>query len=200
MGFAMFSTFILLPNFVQIPPERGFGFGATPVEVGLFFLPSSVAMMIAGPLAGSLGTRYGRVLPLRIGVALLAVALTLLATAHSEPWMIYAWMVFVGVGLACCFAALGALVIDYSGPAETGVASAMNTIMRTVGAALGAQVAAAIITANTFAGTELPTERGFTIAFTLSAVVAVLALTPTLLLRGRPATRRGVPEPAAEAP
>jgi EmrB/QacA subfamily drug resistance transporter len=200
IGFAMFSTFILLPNFVQIPPERGFGFGASPIEVGLFFVPSSIAMMVAGPLAGSLGTRYGRVLPLRIGIALLAVALTLLAAAHGESWMIYAWMVFVGVGLACCFAALGALVIDYSGPAETGVASAMNTIMRTVGAALGAQVAAAIITANTFAGTELPTERGFTIAFTLSAVVAVLALTPTLLLRGRPAARRGVPEPAAEAP
>jgi hypothetical protein len=61
----------------------------------------------------------------------------------------------------------------------------MNTIMRTVGAALGSQVAAAIISANTIAGTEIPAERGFTLAFTISAVGALLALVPTLLLRRR---------------
>ena len=82
MGFSMFSTFILLPNFVQnplgLPPEIAaqldYGFGASPVEAGLFFVPSSVAMMIAGPLAGALGQRYGRVLPLRIGLGFLVLS------------------------------------------------------------------------------------------------------------------------------
>ena len=203
MGFAMFSTFILLPNFVQnpsgLPPEIAdeldYGFGASPVEVGLFFVPSSVAMIIAGPLAGIIGQRYGRVLPLRIGLASLVLSVTLLATVHDDPWNIYVWMVFMGVGLAFCFATLGTLVIDYSNPGETGVASGMNTIMRTIGASLGAQVSAAIISAHTFADTEIPLERGFTIAFTLSAIAAVLAFLPTLLLGRRPA-RQPVPEPA----
>jgi EmrB/QacA subfamily drug resistance transporter len=193
LGYAMFGTFILLPNFVQIPSglppdiadQLDFGFGASPIEVGLFFIPSSIAMMVTGPLAGSLGTRFGRVLPLRVGVGALATALVLLAIAHDEPWMIYAWMAFLGIGLGCCFAAIGALVIDYSRPGETGVASGMNTIMRTIGAALGAQVAAAIISANTLAGTEIPVERGFEIAFTVGAGVAVLAFLPTLLLTPR---------------
>ncbi len=191
VGFAMFSTFILLPNFVGIPyglPEAvgaqlGYGFGASPVEVGLFFVPSSIAMMVAGPLAGMIGTRYGRVLPLRIGIGFLVLSLTLLAAVHGDSWTIYAWMVFMGVGLAFCFAALGTLVIDYSEPGETGVASGMNTIMRTIGAALGSQVAAAIISANTLAGTEIPLERGFTLAFGVSAAAALVALAPTLLLR-----------------
>ncbi len=193
MGFSMFSTFILLPNFVQaplgLPPDLAarvdYGFGASPVEVGLFFVPSSVAMMVAGPLAGALGMRRGNVLPLRIGIGFLALALTLLATVHDEPWTIYAWMVFMGLGLAFSFAALGSLVIDYSAPGETGVASGMNTIMRTVGAALGSQVAAAIISANTIAGTEIPAESGFTLAFTISAAGALVALGPTFLLRRR---------------
>jgi EmrB/QacA subfamily drug resistance transporter len=193
IGFAMFSTFILLPNFVGVPyglPDAvadrlDYGFGASPVEVGLFFVPSSITMMIAGPLAGIIGTRYGRVLPLRVGVVALIVALTLLATLHDEAWMIYAWMCFMGVGLAFCFAALGTLVIDYSGPGETGIASGMNTIMRTIGAALGSQVAAAIISANTLAGTEIPVESGFTVAFTVSAGAALLALVPTFLLNRR---------------
>ena len=203
MGFSMFSTFILLPNFVQVPlglppdiaAQLDYGFGASPVEVGLFFIPSSIAMMIAGPLAGALGQKYGRILPLRIGLASLVLSLTLLATMHEESWTIYVWMVFMGVGLAFCFATLGTLVIDFSAPGETGVASGMNTIMRTIGASLGAQVAAAIISANTLAGTEIPVERGFTIAFTLSAIGALVAFAPTLLLpRGRVA--QPVPEPA----
>jgi EmrB/QacA subfamily drug resistance transporter len=202
MGFSMFSTFILLPNFVQVPlglppavaDDIDYGFGATPVEVGLFFLPSSVAMMVAGPLAGALGTRVGNVLPLRVGIGFLVLALVLLATVHDEPWTIYAWMVFMGIGLAFCFAALGTLVIEYSAPGETGVASGMNTIMRTIGAALGSQVAAAIISANTLPGTEVPLESGFTLAFTISAVGALVALLPTFLLGRRPA-----PQPVPEA-
>jgi EmrB/QacA subfamily drug resistance transporter len=203
MGFSMFSTFILLPNFVQIPlglpddiaARLDYGFGASPVEVGLFFLPSSVAMMIAGPLAGALGQRHGRILPLRIGLASLVLSMVLLASLHDDPWTIYFWMVFMGVGLAFCFATLGTLVIDYSAPGETGVASGMNTIMRTIGASLGAQVAAAIISANTLAGTEIPLERGFTIAFTLSAVGALVAFAPTFLLTRAPVARP-IPEPA----
>jgi EmrB/QacA subfamily drug resistance transporter len=201
MGFSMFSTFILLPNFVQVPSglpaavadKLDYGFGASPVEVGLFFVPSSIAMIIAGPLAGAIGQRYGRILPLRIGLASLVLAMVLLATLHDAPWTIYAWMVFMGTGLAFCFATLGTLVIDYSNPDETGVASGMNTIMRTIGASLGAQVSAAIISANTLGGTEIPLERGFTIAFTLSAVGAAAAFLPTLLLNRRPAGRP-VPE------
>jgi EmrB/QacA subfamily drug resistance transporter len=193
IGMSMFSSFILLPNFVQIPrelPEEvasvlDFGFGASPVEAGLFFLPSSIAMMVAGPVGGLIGTRYGRVLPLRIGIVLASFALAMLAINHDTRWLVYVWMAFMGVGLAFCFASLGTLVIDHSGPGETGVASAMNTIMRTVGAALGSQVAAAIISAHTLPGTEIPLERGFTIAFTMSACIAVLALVPTLLLRPR---------------
>jgi MFS family permease len=194
MGFSMFSTFILLPNFVQAAPPLDYGFAASPIEVGLFFVPSSIAMMFAGPFAGALGTRIGNHVTLRIGIAFLVLSLGLLALVHHEPWTIYAWMVFMGIGLAFSFAALGALVIEHSPPGETGIASGMNTIMRTIGAALGSQVAAAIITANTIAGTEIPAESGFTLAFTLGAVGALVALAPTFLLGRRPAS-----QPVAEA-
>jgi EmrB/QacA subfamily drug resistance transporter len=193
IGFSMFSAFSLLPNFVGLPRglpaalagQIDYGFGASPVEVGLFFIPSSVAMIIAGPLGGSLGTRVGPAVVLRIGIVLLGVAAALLALVHDEPWTIYAWMTLFGVGIAFSFASLGALVIANSAAHETGVATGMNTIMRTVGAALGAQIAAAVISSYTIAGTEVPLERGFTIAFAMGAGGALVALVPTLLLRSR---------------
>jgi MFS family permease len=193
IGFSMFSAFILLPNFVSLPrglpavlaDQVDYGFGATPVEVGLFFIPSSVAMIIAGPAGGALGTRIGPAVVLRIGVVLLGVAALLLALVHGASWTIYAWMTLFGVGIAFSFASLGALVIANSEPHETGVATGMNTIMRTVGAALGAQIAAAVISSNTIAGTDIPLESGFTIAFAMGAGGALVALVPTLLLRSR---------------
>ena len=191
IGFSMFATFILLPNFVGLP--RGlpaalaaridYGFGASPVQVGLFFIPSSLAMIVAGPVGGALGTRLGAAVILRVGIMLLGLGAALLAIVHDAPWTIYAWMTLFGVGMAFSFATLGTLVIENSAAHETGVVTGMNTIMRTVGAAVGAQIAAAIISANTFAGTNVPLERGFTLAFALGAVGALVALVPTLLLR-----------------
>ena len=188
IAYGMFASFILLPNFVQIPrglpgdvaAELGYGFGASPIEVGLFFVPSSLAMMVTGPVAGALGARFGPELPLRVGVALVAAGLALFALLHEERWMFYIWMTLLGIGIASSFAALGALVIANSGPGETGVATGMNTIMRTIGGAFGAQIAASIISANTLGATEIPLERGFTIAFAMSAAVALLALLPAL--------------------
>jgi len=151
-------------------------------------------MMITGPVAGALGTRIGNERTLRIGIGLLVLALVLLAAFHHAPWTIYAWMVILGVGLAFSFASLGTLVIQYSAPGETGVATGMNTIMRTIGGALGAQLAAAVISANTIAGTEIPYERGFTLAWTIGAAGALAALLPTFLL-----ARRRAPQPVVEA-
>jgi hypothetical protein len=104
-------------------------------------------------------------------------------------------MVFMGIGLAFCFATLGTLVIDYSKPGETGVASGMNTIMRTIGGAIGGQVAASIIAATVVAS-DLPTERGFTIAFTISAAALFVSFLSALAV---PRKARPVQVAVAEA-
>ena len=89
LGFSLTAFFVLVPGFVQTPPEAGgYGFGASPSEAGLLLLPFSAAMILAGPIGGALGTRHGRAVPLRIGLALGAVALALLAacTARRGWW------------------------------------------------------------------------------------------------------------------
>lgn len=67
-----------------------------------------------------LGTRFGRVLPLRVGIGFLVLALTLLAAVHGAPWTLHARMSFMGVGLTFALAALGRVASRRSGDNEYG--------------------------------------------------------------------------------
>ena len=51
-GFALFSCFVLLPAFVETDAGHGYGFGASATKAGLYLLPSSLAMLFAGPSPG----------------------------------------------------------------------------------------------------------------------------------------------------
>jgi MFS family permease len=155
-------------------------------------------MIVCGPAAGWLGTRYGHAVALRIGLAAGASALSLLAFAHEDPALALVRMGLLGVGLAFAPAAIGALVVESSDARETGVASGVNLIMRTVGAAVGAQVSAAVISAQTPLGSLVPHEAGFTIAFALAAGAVSLALVPALAVgrRRRPGRLRAALSPA----
>jgi sugar phosphate permease len=90
------------------------------------------------------------------------------------------------------------LVVESVPQGSVGVATGINTIMRTIGGALGSQVATAIVTSQTIAGTPIPAESGYTAAFTLSAVGALLALASVMAIPRRPARGAapvGAPEP-----
>jgi EmrB/QacA subfamily drug resistance transporter len=182
VGFSLTAFFVLMPAFVQVD---SYGFGASLTEAGLYFLPSAVAMIFCGPLAGWLGTRLGHAFPLRIGLAASACALMLLAFAHDDPAVALVWMGLLGIGIAFALAAIGTLVIEHSHASETGVASGVNMIMRTIGASIGAQIAAAVISAHTPIGSLVPDEAGFTIAFALAACAASLALIPAFAIGRR---------------
>jgi EmrB/QacA subfamily drug resistance transporter len=197
VGFSVTAFFVLVPAFLQTPHgERGYGFGASPTDAGLLLLPFSVAMIAAGPIGGALGTRRGRRVPLLAGLALGAGALLLLAGLHQKAWMLVAWLSIMGVGMAFALAAIAALVLDHSRPEETGVTSAMNSIMRTTGAAIGAQLAAALLAARTPGGAAVPLESGFTLAFALGAVGLLAALLVALLIERPSLVAPVAPQPA----
>jgi EmrB/QacA subfamily drug resistance transporter len=186
IGFGMFGSFILIPQFVQMPEETGYGFGATVTEAGLFLLPSAAVMLIAGPLAGVLANRFGSRLPLLVGTLLAAASFALLAAAHEERWHIYLTGVLLGVGLGFSFASMANLIVEAVPATQTGVATAMNTIMRTIGGSLGGQIAASIVAGHLIAGTRQPAESGFTEAFVISAIAVLVAFAAALAIPRRP--------------
>jgi EmrB/QacA subfamily drug resistance transporter len=197
VGFGMFGSFILIPQLVQMPAAAGFGFAASVTEAGLFLLPSAAVMLVAGPLAGALGNRFGSRVPLVLGTIIATAAFALLAVAHDQRWEIYLAGALMGVGIGFSFAAMANLIVDAVPQDQVGVATGINSIMRTIGGSLGAQIAASIVATHLVAGSGLPAETGFTEAFVLSAVVLVLACVAALAI---PRRRVPVPLEAQEQP
>jgi EmrB/QacA subfamily drug resistance transporter len=193
LGFGMYGSFILLPQLVEQPESTGYGFGASVTAAGLFMLPSTLAMLVVGPMAGRLERRYGSKPPLVVGVVFAMASFILLAVAHGASVDIYVASALLGIGIGLAFAAMANLIVVAVPADQTGVATGVNTVMRTVGGALGSQIIASILTANVIVASGLPAERGFTIAFWLAAAVLGVGVLASLAIPGRP---RAEAEPA----
>jgi EmrB/QacA subfamily drug resistance transporter len=184
IGFGMFGSYILVPQFVQVPTASGFGFGASVTTAGLFMLPSALVMLVAGPISGLMGSRYGSKLPLVIGTVLACASFLMLAVWHTSHLSIYIATALMGLGIGFSFAAMANLIVEAVDQSQTGVATGMNTIMRTIGGSIGGQVAASII-AGHITASGLPAESGYTTAFAVSAFGVALAVLAALAIPGR---------------
>ena len=196
LGFGMYASFILLPEFVETPQRAGYGFGASVTGAGLFLLPSTVAMLLAGAQTGRLEKRFGSKPPLLAGAALSALSYLLLAVARDERWEIYLAALLLGAGIGLAFAAMINLIIENVGPEQTGVATGMNTLTRTVGGAFGGAIVASLLAGSVDRG-PFPSSGGFTLAFAACAIAVALGVLVGLLIPQRRAAAAAAASAAA---
>ena len=184
LGFGMYSSFILLPQFVETPRRAGYGFGASVTQAGLFMVPSTLAMLVVGSQTGRFEKWFGSKPPLLAGGVLSFVSFVLLALARDERWEIYLAAALLGSGIGLAFAAMANLIIENVGPEQTGVATGMNTVTRTVGGGFGGAATASLL-AGTIAASGYPTAHGYTQAFGLCAVALALGVAVGLAIPQR---------------
>ena len=186
LGAGLYSSFLLFPEFAQLPKSTGFGFGASVIVSGLYLLPSAAFMFVLGLLTGRISARFGSKAALIVGSAFTAAAFALLAIAHSHPIDMLISAALLGIGIGLAFAALGNLIVQAVPSHQTGVASGMNTVLRTLGGALGGQLAATFIATNVRHG--LPSVTGFTESFVMATAFLVVCVGASLLVPSRRAT------------
>ncbi len=184
LGFGMYSSFILIPDFVETPSGVGYGFGATVTEAGLFLLPATVAMLLFGAQTGRLERRFGSKPPLLAGALFASGAYTLLAVFNDASWQIYVAAFLLGAGIGLAFAAMVNLIIENVGPAETGIATGMNTVTRTVGGAFGGAVVASLL-AGSLESSGYPSLGAYTAAFAACAIAPAVGVLIGFLIPGR---------------
>jgi len=195
-GFAMFGTFILVPTLLQLPTVLGYGFGKSVSEAGLYLLPTVVAMVVSGVVAGALIRRIGPKIPMLIGGVAVAVAFVIPALGHAEAWQILVSGVLTGIGIGMALAATSNAIVESVPAAQTGEAISANTVLRTIGSSIGTAVIAALLSSNV-SPQGAPVDDAFTIGFWASAGVGVLAIiaalvAPSLRQRRRDAAAAGV--------
>jgi MFS family permease len=187
LGAGMYSSFIVFPQFAQLPKSTGFGFGASVLGSALYLLPSTGGMFVFGFAAGQIAARFGSKVALVAGSAVTAASFAVLVAQHAHVYDLLISSSLLGIGIGLAFSALGNIVVQAVDEHQTGVASGMNTVMRTVGGALGGQLVATFLADHVRGG--FPTITGFTDGFVLSTCFLAVCTLAALLVPGRGSRR-----------
>jgi EmrB/QacA subfamily drug resistance transporter len=140
--FAMFAMFFFLALYMQNI------LGYSPLETGVRFLPTTLVVMAAGPIAGRLSDRIGPRWLMTGGLTLIAASLawqSRVTVDTSFGYLLPGFMV-MGAGIGLVMAPMSAAAMNAVDRTKAGVASGTLSMFRMVGgtfgvAALGALVA-----------------------------------------------------------
>jgi MFS family permease len=179
LGVGMYASIALIPTLVELPRATGVGFGGSVTAAGLFMLPTAAPQLIVGPFSGRIARRIGSRMQLLVGIALMLGGYLALTLAHRHAWQLLVATGALGLGLGFGLAALANLIVVAVGPRQTGVATAMNTVMRTLGGAFGAAIAAECLAH----GGSL--DADFTLAFAICTGALALGAAAVLAIPGK---------------
>ncbi|HTX12842.1 MAG TPA: MFS transporter [Solirubrobacteraceae bacterium] len=179
LGVGMYASIALVPALVELPRATGVGFGGSVTAAGLFMLPTAAPQLIVGPFSGRIARRIGSRAQLLLGVGLMLGSYLALTFAHRQAWEVLLATGALGLGLGFGLAALANLIVVAVSPRQTGVATAMNTVMRTLGGAFGAAIAAECLAR----GGSL--DADFALAFALCAGALALGIAAVLAIPGK---------------
>ncbi len=111
------------------------------------FLPSTVVIIVIGPIAGRLADRIGPRIPMTIGLVLVAISLFWqghLAVDTSYAFLVGAF-VLMGLGMGLVMSPMSTAAMNAVDQAKAGVASGVLSMSRMVGGTFGVAVVGALI-------------------------------------------------------
>ena len=156
VGMGLYFAFLGLTQFVQIPPESGYGFGATVLEASvIYLLPGAITGFLVALVSGRFIDRFGARPVLVVAAIAGIIGFLFIALLHSAPWQVIAASILANAYISLGYGALPALVVSEVTAGETGVATGMNAIARTIGSSIAAALVAVLL-GRTAGGTSVP--------------------------------------------
>jgi EmrB/QacA subfamily drug resistance transporter len=142
VSFAMLAMFFFLALYMQNIK------GYSPLQAGVRFLPSTLVIVVVGPIAGRLSDRIGP-RPLMV-TGLLVVAGSLFWQGHLAVDTSYGFLVgafmLMGLGMGLVMSPMSTAGMNAVEPSKAGVASGILSMARMVGGTFGVAVMGALIT------------------------------------------------------
>ncbi|AXT84378.1 MFS transporter [Aeromicrobium sp. A1-2] len=197
IGFGMFTTFLVISAFVQVPRELGYGFSASVLQTSCIYLvPAATIGIITAPLGGYLLERLSGRTTLIIASTLGLVGFAQMAVLHSQSWHLILGGVITNGAFSMGYAALPALVVAEVRPEETAIANGVNSIARSIGSALGSALVITLLSSRILANGHSP-ESSFITVFIVGSI-AMLTSILIVVLGMRPSTNGTDPRSAEE--
>ncbi|HEY5429338.1 MAG TPA: MFS transporter [Solirubrobacteraceae bacterium] len=143
VSFAMLAQFFFLALYMQNILHY------SPLQTGLRFLPSTVVIIVMGPLAGRLTDKVGPRLPMAAGLFTVALALFIQShlTIHTGYGLLWPGFVLMGLGMGLTMSPMSTAAMNAVDRTKAGVASGVLSMSRMVGGTFGVAIMGALVTA-----------------------------------------------------
>jgi EmrB/QacA subfamily drug resistance transporter len=143
ISFAMFAVFFFTTLYLQNVLHY------SPLQTGVRFLPSTLMVMVAGPLAGRLADRIGPRVPLVIGLLLVATSLAWQSRIQVDTSYGFLAPAFVilGAGMGFSMSPMSTAAMNAVDRTKAGVASGTLSMTRMVGSTFGVAAMGALVAA-----------------------------------------------------
>ncbi|MFF3838307.1 MFS transporter [Streptomyces sp. NPDC001930] len=180
---------IMLPCFFMLPLYMQSVLGYTPMETGLAYIPTTLAMIFFAPVISKLIPKVGPMALYVTGTLLLGALVVLMLNSATDAgyWsLMMPVTALLGIGLLCCLIPTPVVGTSQATEEDAGTTSALLNSATEIGSAFGLAVAATVIqsrTAHYIAQGQSPTEAlnnalhsGFAVLFVwvgISLVVGV---------------------------
>ncbi len=182
-GVVMFLLFFAVIYYAELPAPFGLSLAIT--ATGFTMAPATLAMLVAGPLAGRSVGRFGPRPILFLGALSMGLGLVLFIFNRATTVDLSVDLVFGLVGIVCTIIPI-VNMISISLPRETiAVGLGINTMLRNLGGAIGPVLATAIMASYTspliqsigghnVTVAQLPNATAFNIVFGVGIVLTVI--------------------------
>ena len=187
VGFAAFAQFIGISYLVQMPQRiTGYGFTASVLRASVeYLLPSALIALVAAPVGGILVRRIGARFTLAVGALVGIAGFAWLAWGHGASAAVITAGMLTGIAISFGYAAMPALIAASVPLHQTGIANGINSISRSVGSSIASAVVTSLLASKTVTyasvGVALAAESQFTLSFVIAAVALLLAAAVALL-------------------
>ena len=185
LGFSMFMVFQTIPILAESPPPAGFGDSIT--GAAAIQLPFSIILLIFGPTSGYIVSKLGSIRPAIMGYAINAFGFFMLATFHSQPWMVSVALAIISTGLSLGSVGLMNIVL-LATPYKNMITSiGMTSLLRIIGSSVGPAVAGVMMQAwqvnvQGYAD-SFPAPESYTLIFLTAAIMSLLSIIMALKIR-----------------
>ncbi len=139
--FAMFSQFFFMTLYMQNVLHY------SPLQTGIRFLPSTLVIIVMGPLAGRLTDRVGARPLITAGLLLVATALGIQSTltVHSGYGLLLPGFILMGLGMGLVMSPMSTAAMNAVDRTKAGAASGVLSMSRMVGGSVGLAIMGALV-------------------------------------------------------